>query len=86
MRETARQPEWYDELDVAARAVSTVGVHYKEATGQGTENNLPQELAYCFLQAGRLQLGMIDTFTRYETSLWRQAAQLLFILQSRERC
>jgi len=45
-------------------------------------SDAPQEMAYCFLQATRIQFGAFETLTRYETALWRQAAQLLFMLQS----
>jgi hypothetical protein len=85
VRPNVRQPEWYDELDVAARALET-GERRGEEIGNGDPaSDTPQEIAYCFLQAGRLQFGVIDTLTRYETALWRQAAQLLLLLQSRAR-
>lgn len=75
-REASSLPEWLDEMDVAATS--------REQNLHPEDNgpNAPQELAYCFLQASRLQFGVFETLTRYETSLWRQAAQLVFMLQS----
>jgi hypothetical protein len=37
------------------------------------------------LQAGRAQLGALDMLSRYETALWRQAVQLMLLLQSSVR-
>lgn len=76
-------PEWYDEMDVAAANIH-VSAAYQE-DGSGGRTDAPQGLAYCFLQASRLQFGAFETLTRYETALWRQAAQLIFILQSAGR-
>src|SRR5438045_1764083 len=44
-----------------------------------------QRLAHCFLRVSRLGIGAFDLLSRYEVSLWRQAAQLLFMLQSAAR-
>jgi hypothetical protein len=41
--------------------------------------------ATCFLQVSRLGYGAFDLLTRYETALWKQAAQILYILQSTTR-
>lgn len=68
-------PEWYDELDTA-RSVDG------NSTGE-SPNSSPT--AYCFLQVSRLGYGTFDLLSRYETALWRQAAQILFILQSAAR-
>ena len=79
-------PEWYDEMDVGAANESHSHLSSAcEDDGSDGPSNKPQELAYCFLQASRLQFGAFDTLTRYETALWRQAAQLIFMLQSTSR-
>lgn len=75
-------PEWYDELDVAPVG----GDHLLSSSKGDGEGNVggadaTQELAYCFMQGSRLQFGIFETLTRYESALWRQAAQLLFLLQ-----
>jgi hypothetical protein len=77
-----RRPEWYDELDVAATGDTAVMI-VDEASAE--PNGLSQKLAYCYLQVSRLQFGAFETLSRYETALWRQAAQLIFMLQSAER-
>ena len=76
-------PEWYDEMDVAAANESNAHVSTvcQNDGAAGTADG-PQDLAYCFLQASRLQFGVFDTLTRYETALWRQVAQIIFMLQS----
>jgi hypothetical protein len=82
LRRNARQPEWYDELDLAqSRNLPLLAPVEVNETGEQSAKT-SQELAYCFLQVSRLQYGAFDTLTRYETALWRQAAQLLFMLQS----
>jgi len=75
-------PEWYDELDVApTNGAEAILSDSDREDGSGRASDAPQEMAYCFLQAARLQFGAFETLTRYETALWRQAAQLLFLLQ-----
>ena len=78
-------PEWYDELDAAP----TIDGHSIDAcdhdtTFQETADS-SQTLADCFLQVSRLGYGAFDLLSRYEAALWRQTAQLLFILQSAAR-
>jgi hypothetical protein len=82
-RRNVRGPEWYDELDVAASRNAPVLVpEDKEAERQADRS---EAVAYCYLQVGRLQFGSFDTLSRYETALWRQCAQLMFLLQSATR-
>jgi hypothetical protein len=76
------RPEWYDELDVASTGDTALTVIDQESV---EPNELSQKLAYCYLQVSRLQFGAFETLSRYETALWRQAAQLIFLLQSAER-
>ena len=91
-RNTGRQwrrsvplPEWYDELDVAP---TINGCSINPGDRDKTSGEAPdasQTLAHCFLQVSRLGSGTFDLLSRYETALWRQAAQLLFMLQSAAR-
>src|SRR4051812_11115390 len=77
-------PEWYDEMDVGGRAIEGPPISPRnEPSEQGSDS--PQTLAHCFVQVSRLGLGPLDLLSRYETALWRQAAQLVFILQSSTR-
>jgi hypothetical protein len=81
-----QRPEWYDELDVASVRDAPCLISGNEADNTTeAEGDNCQALAYCFLQVGRVQLGAFDTLARYETALWRQAAQLLFLLQPTAR-
>ena len=78
-------PEWYDELD---RAPTIDGYAIEPRDPDKTSESLPdpsETLADCFLQVSRLGYGAFDLLNRYEAALWRQAAQLLFILQSAGR-
>lgn len=86
----APPPQWLDQLD--AKAVPTVPLSpidasdcdqafAEEASAQA------QTLASCFLRVSQAGAGTFDLLQRYETALWRQAAQILFILQSAaKRC
>ena len=83
-RRTVPLPEWYDELDTAAsvaRFCEVDGPDQKDS--QSTD--APQNLAYCFLRVSRLGCGALELLNRYETTLWRQVAQLVFLLQATVR-
>jgi hypothetical protein len=41
-----------------------------------------REVTYCFLRLGNLDNGAFDRLARYNTALWKQTAQTLFLLQS----
>lgn len=84
-RRRVPRPEWYDEMDVAATSQTAVGSPACPDDKSDEISDLPTELGYCFLQANRVQLGAFETLTRYEAALWRQAAQLFFMLQSSSR-
>ena len=61
-------PEWYDEMDVAA--ANSPETNHPQASRSITLHDpvaVPQEFAYCFLQASRLQFGAFETLSRYET-------------------
>lgn len=81
VRGSLRPPQWYDELDVApSPGVNTlVG---EEKGDSVADSNPAKEIAYCFLHVTRLQLGVFDTFTRYEAALWREVLQLMFTLRA----
>jgi hypothetical protein len=84
-RRNVPRPEWYEELDVAtASDVPSIGVGARNDTSQAPDDSSPG-LAYCYLQVSRLQFGALDLLSRYEAALWRQAAQILFMLQSARR-
>jgi hypothetical protein len=75
-------PEWYDELDVAP-AIDGPSIEVSACDETSRERpDSSQGLAYCFLRVSRLQYGTFDLLSRYETALWRQVAQLVFMLQS----
>lgn len=78
------RPQWYDELD---RAPSIEGPSADNAEDHSVppQTNSDQTLADCFLRVGRMEHGAFELLGRYETALWRQAAQLLFLLQPTSR-
>jgi len=78
-------PEWYDELDAAPTIDNySVDPRARDKTFQEPPDS-SQTLADCFLQVSRLGYGAFDLLSRYEAALWRQTAQLLFMLQSAAR-
>jgi hypothetical protein len=83
-RRGGRLPEWCDELDAVPSTVGfTVPTEPDRATGEASD--LGQTLADCFLRVSRPGYGTFDLLNRYETMLWRQTAQLLFMLQAAAR-
>ena len=74
-------PEWYDELDTSSSSLRQAQVEIPGHQGAAS----PQTLAYCFLRMSRLGFGPLDLLNRYETTLWRRAAQLFLMLQSAVR-
>jgi hypothetical protein len=82
---TVPPPEWVEELD-AVRTSNGQAVNPDNSDAASDALSDPSEtLADCFLQVSRLGYGSFDLLTRYEAALWRQAAQLLCILQSDAR-
>jgi hypothetical protein len=45
----------------------------------------PRDLAHCFQRLVNLDNGVFERLGRYETALWRQVAQTLFLLQPARR-
>jgi hypothetical protein len=85
---TAPPPEWLDELDIkgSVPSISLSPVDHREcnqALEKGFEQT--QRLASCFLRVSTLGSGAFDLLHRYESALWRQAAQILFMLRSTAR-
>jgi hypothetical protein len=79
-----RLPKWYDELDAGRNPVSFTGS--PEPYGEtGAASEPSQALADCFLRVSRPSYGTFDLLNRYESRLWRQTAQLLFMLQTAAR-
>jgi hypothetical protein len=74
-RRTLPVPQWLDEFDTARP-------HDSEHAGTTEATDMAETAATCFLQVSRLGYGAFDLLTRYETALWKQAAQILFMLQS----
>jgi hypothetical protein len=56
----------------------------------GTRSAIPpvnpsRDLAHCFQRLANLDNGVFERLGRYETALWRQMAQTVFVLQSARR-
>ena len=87
-RQNAPPPEWIDELDIRGSvpsiAMSAVDRSDCDQIAQQAAEET-QKLASCFLRVSRVGYGTFDLLHRYETALWRQASQLLFMLQSATR-
>lgn len=81
-----RRPDWYDEFDVGSVSIESHSrsLRVPDFPLEHTSDSA-KELACCFLRISRLQFGTFELLTRYETALWRQAAQLAFMLQSKMR-
>lgn len=78
------QPGWYNEFDVGSPRIDDYSMSLRDRDDDLNETNMPaKELACCFLRLSRLQFGTFELLTRYEGALWRQAAQLAFMLQSK---
>ena len=45
----------------------------------------PRDLAHCFQRLANFDNGLFERLGRYETALWRQMVQILFVLQSVSR-
>jgi len=87
LRKIVPQPDWYNEFDVGSPSIDGYSQARREgdkASHEDSDNG--NELACCFLRMSRLQFGTFELLNRYETALWRQAAQLALMLQSKMRC
>ena len=72
-------PEWDDQLDAAVPAVASPSM---DRSDRDESSDTTHEMASCFVRVSRLGNGTFDLFNRYETALWRQTAQIYFMLQS----
>jgi hypothetical protein len=84
-RRTVPPPQWHDELDGVQTIDATAVVPCQADESAEPPINPSEALADCFLQVSRLGYSAFDLLSRYEAALWRQAARLLFILQSAVR-
>ena len=83
---TVSKPAWYDEFDVGFSAFSSYATVCRDRDARLKESlDSSKSLACCFMRISRLQFGTFELLTRYETALWRQAAQLVLLLQSTRR-
>ena len=81
-------PEWLDEIDARGSVPSIPLSPFDHGECDKTSmytSEQEQKLASCFLRVSRLGYGSFDLLHRYETALWRQAAQLLFLVQAKAR-
>ena len=84
-RRTVPPPDWHDELDLVP-AINSVAIETRNPKlGSQEGSGSADALATCYLQVSRLGYGAFDLLSRYEAALWRQAAQILFMLQSTVR-
>jgi hypothetical protein len=84
-RRTVPPPEWHDELDLVP-TIKSVSIENRDRELRSQEApSSADALATCYLQVSRLGYGAFDLLSRYEAALWRQAAQLFFMLQSAAR-
>jgi hypothetical protein len=79
-RRTIPPPEWHDDLD-ARSAGDTSPTQDSDRPSRDLADSCSL-MPECFLQVSRLGYGAFHLLSRYENSLWRQAAQLLLILGS----
>ena len=90
-RAVQRPPQWLDELDAVKRPVISISLIPSGNDGCGAastpdaDNDQAKELGTCFMRVSRHGYGALDLLHRYETGLWRQAAQILIILQPNRR-
>ncbi len=45
----------------------------------------PRDLTQCFQRLAAFDNGLFERLGRYETALWRQTVQIIFLLQSAKR-
>jgi hypothetical protein len=79
-------PEWHDDVDTTVPIVTSPSLQRSDRDETSNEDSAAaQDLASCFIRVSRLGHGTFELLSRYETALWRQAAQLLFMLQTASR-
>ena len=75
----------HDELDPASTINGFAVTAHNEELRTSDAPDTADALATCYLQVSRLGYGAFDLLSRYEAALWRQAAQIFFMLQSTVR-
>jgi hypothetical protein len=82
-------PQWYDKSESNNSAPSILAVPFSpdgfEADHDSAPSAAPEAFASCFLRVSRLGYNTFDVLTRYETALWRQASQIIYMLQLARR-
>src|SRR4051812_21905247 len=64
----------------------SVGADSHEISIPLSKECLPtHELAHCFLRLANLPSYVLDRLSRYEATIWRQAAQVMFTLDALKR-
>ena len=76
-------PQWHDEHDSNVTIADFTGDDANEELSATPSSS--EALATCYLQVSRLGYGAFDLLSRYEAALWRQAAQILFMLKATSR-
>jgi hypothetical protein len=84
-RRTVPPPDWHDERDPVATSNGLAIAARDHELGSRDALDAADALATCYLQVSRLGYGAFDLLSRYEAALWRQAAQIFFMLQSTVR-
>lgn len=81
-------PQWHDEVDVSHGTISSVPLVPPQVETCAADcpphfdNEGAEQLAACFLRVSRVGYGTFELVQRYQVALWRQAAQILFMLRS----
>jgi hypothetical protein len=73
LRPRCPAPEWQEEGETTALSVAQDGPCHDDGS---------ERLAASYLRASRLGYNTFDLLGRYESALWRQAAQIIFMLHS----
>ena len=68
-----------------ANSWNSNGLPDDESCGPISALTPPRDLAHCFQRLANLDNGVFERLGRYETALWRQMAQTLFLLQPARR-
>ena len=78
----ASRPELYQLLGLVYDAAGAPALIKEGANSMAESPNAQHALTQSYLRAANLYDGVLDRLTRYEVSLWRQAAQILLLLDS----
>ena len=82
-RRNLPRPEWYDEMHVAATSGAEPNDFPAGRNDELGDTAVPQELAYCFLQASRLQFGAFETLTSDDPTYREKLAKMVMMTGKR---